>query len=98
MVWFHFDNCVLNQTDDNGDLEAAGEHYQRCIELRPKEAVYRWNYAILLEHLNKFTLAQEQYEAALQLEPNSADTHYNYGMCVYILFCLLVSFLFGFVF
>lgn len=62
-----------------GDLEAAAEHYERAIELKPVEASIL-GLAEVLFRMGRYLAAETYYARATELSPESAAHWHNLGI------------------
>ncbi len=63
-----------------GKMEKKSEeHHRRAIELNPNNADAHYNYAILLNELNRKDEAEEHYKKAIEINPNFAEAYNNYA-------------------
>jgi tetratricopeptide (TPR) repeat protein len=62
-----------------GKLEAAGQHYERALQINPDSADVHNNLGWALVQQGKLVEATQHFERALQVEPNHAKAHYNLG-------------------
>jgi len=53
------------------------------LEINPNDANAHYNYALLLNELERNEEAEFHYLSALKINPNDADTHYNYAHLLY---------------
>lgn len=53
-----------------GNYTESAKYYSRATVLEPADSIIRYNYAIVLERLNRTGDALEQYDAAIQLSAN----------------------------
>ncbi len=52
-----------------GDLEEAGRHFERAIELDPRSADSLYNLGVVLEGLGRTDEAIERFTAAAAIDP-----------------------------
>src|SRR3989339_1985558 len=57
--------------------------YELMLEINPNDANAHYNYALLLNELERNEEAEFHYLSALKINPNDADTHYNYAHLLY---------------
>ena len=62
--------------DQQTALDKAGESYKKAIELKPDDAAYHNNYALMLAQAKKFDDAQAELTKAAQLDPTNAGKYY----------------------
>ncbi len=63
----------------NGMADAAIEHYQRSIAIKPDSSFAHYNLGLLLFDLGRFSDATEQFQEFVRICPNMAMGHYSLG-------------------
>jgi tetratricopeptide (TPR) repeat protein len=66
------------------DIQKAVEAYQKAITIKPDDAAYHNNYALVLAKEKKFDEAQAELTKAAQLDPTSAGKYYFNLGAVYV--------------
>lgn len=66
------------------DLAKAAEAYQKAIAIKPDDAAYHNNYALVLAQQKKFDDAQMELTKAAQLDPPNAGKYYFNLGAVYV--------------
>ena len=74
-------NNLATALDDEGESEAAIEHYLKALEIKPNYAKARFNLGNSLVHLGRFDEAVEQWTEVLRIKPKFVDALINIG-CV----------------
>ena len=62
------------------DSDEQEEICRKSLEINPNDALAHYNYAILLDNLDRETEAEEHYKKALEINPNDTDAHVNYAI------------------
>jgi len=62
---------ALTKTGDaaTADIQKAAESYQKAITIKPDDAAYHNNYALVLAKAKKYDEAQSELTKAAQLDP-----------------------------
>ncbi|NBD16804.1 MAG: tetratricopeptide repeat protein, partial [Cyanobacteria bacterium] len=68
-----------NIFEQQGKLEAAAEHYQQTLQLKPDYAEIHYNLGNVLRRQGKFDAAINSYQQALKFKPDHAMSHHNLG-------------------
>jgi serine/threonine protein kinase len=62
-----------------GDFQAAREHFERALQMAPDSATYRYNYGLTLFRLGEPRQAASEFERVLQQDPRRAAAHFYLG-------------------
>jgi tetratricopeptide (TPR) repeat protein len=68
----------------SGDIQKAVEAYQKALTIKPDDAAYHNNYALVLAKGKKFDEAQSELTKAAQLDPAQAGKYYFNLGAVYV--------------
>jgi tetratricopeptide (TPR) repeat protein/MFS family permease len=66
-----------------GELLAAESHFREAVQLSPKDAVLRMNFANSLAQQGKTDEALKEYTEALRIEPDNSGLYINLAMFYY---------------
>ncbi len=73
--------CNLgNIFEKQGKLDAAVEHYQKTLQLKPDYAEAYYNLGNVFQRQGKLEAAVESYQQALKIKPEIAQAHSNLGI------------------
>ena len=70
--------------DQTADLEKSAEAYQKAIAIKPDDAAYHNNYALVLAQEKKYDDAQAELTKAAQADPPNAGKYYFNLGAVYV--------------
>ncbi len=73
-------NNLGNVLDRSGQHEAAKQHYQETLRIRPDFAGTHYNLANVLMREGNYNAALTHYRTAVALKPDYADAYYNLGV------------------
>ena len=63
------------------DFKRSAEYYEKAIALKPREPVYRRNYAVLLlNDLKDYEKAKNELETLMRLDPGDISAKRNYDL------------------
>ncbi|NBD15478.1 MAG: tetratricopeptide repeat protein, partial [Cyanobacteria bacterium] len=65
--------------EQQGKLEAAAEHYQQTLQLKPDYAEAYYNLGNVYQKQSKLDTAIDSYQQALKLKPDYAEAYYKLG-------------------
>lgn len=68
------------QAYQNGQLEAAVGHYQRGLELNPKQMTARYQLGVTLVDLQRWQTGIEQLEQVVEERPDHVEAHNSLGV------------------
>jgi len=70
--------------DHDADLQKAAESYQKALAIKPDDAAYHNNYALVLAQEKKFDDAQAELNKAAAADPTNAGKYYFNLGAVYV--------------
>ncbi|MDJ0516704.1 MAG: tetratricopeptide repeat protein [Trichodesmium sp. MO_231.B1] len=70
---------LANIFEQKGKLDAAVDHYQQSLQLKPDYAEAYYNLGNVFRQQGKLEAAVESYQQALKIKPEIAEAHNNLG-------------------
>jgi len=78
-------NNLGSALQSEGQLAAAGDHYQQALHLDPAFAVAHANFGSVLQEQGRLPEAIDHYRQALRIKPESLVARYNLGSALQLL-------------
>lgn len=68
-AWWGLAHTVMNQ----GEFEAAGEHFARAVQLAPQNQRFIYDYAMLHTMLGQYEEAKPLFERVIEIDPMARE-------------------------